>query len=267
MRRPSAARPHARAAGRRAVAVRTVALELLTAAAAPPRWWRGRKRLGRPPGWRIVNSGTGRAGGGCPSCRGSDARISGRCTGPSSSSRFPSASSSSSASSAARASSACVSASDRRRYDVDRPRRRRQASRPPASLTLSSDVRRLARARRSAPLAGAPRARRASGRSRATCAYSAAGESRSCGAGAAPSRACIRARRRTWCSASASRRRRSSRRRRGSSAAARADSNRPECHQAEAGAAASKSPDGSSLAGKEVRKASAILAELVSRWQ
>ncbi len=26
----------------------------------PPRWWRGRKRLGRPPGWRIVKSGTGR---------------------------------------------------------------------------------------------------------------------------------------------------------------------------------------------------------------
>ena len=54
--------------------------------------WRGRKRLGRPPGWRMVKSGAGRVGGGCPSGRGSVARISGRWTGPSSSSSSRSAS-------------------------------------------------------------------------------------------------------------------------------------------------------------------------------
>ena len=87
-----------------------------------------------------------------------------------------------------------------------------------------------------------------------------------CGAGEEPWRVCIRARCRTSCSGSVSRRRRPSPRRRGSSTAALACSNRPECHQAEAGAVASKiSKD--PQAGEVVRKADAILAELVSRWQ
>ena len=92
-------------------------------------------------------------------------------------------------------------------------------------------------------------------------AHTAPPASRSCAADAAPSRACIRARRRTSCSASASRRRRPSRRRHGWSRAARADSNRPECHQAEAGAAASKTSRRNLAGGERSAKGGAILAE------
>ena len=220
----------------------------------PPRCGAGGIDSGRPPGWRIVKSGAGRVGGGCPSGRGSVARISGRCTGPSSRSF---------AISCRRPRSSCVSWSNGR-IGVNRPPRAATTRSAAASL-----VRRSTSARLGAVHVGlrvCRLVRHALGRSGRDLRV----ERRRCSdfrAGAAPWRACIRARRRTSCSASASRRRQPSRRRRGWSAAARADSNRPECHQAEAGAAASKAPDGSSLAGKGIAKGERNLSRAGFEWQ
>ena len=81
------------------VPVPTIALELVPPA---PLMARAEAILPACAGCRMVKSVAGRVGGGCPSVRGSDARISGRWTGPSSrvrsSSSPPSASSASAAS-------------------------------------------------------------------------------------------------------------------------------------------------------------------------
>jgi hypothetical protein len=80
-------------------------------------------------------------------------------------------------------------------------------------------------------------------------AHTAQPASRISGADAELLHVCIRARCHTSCSGSASRCHRPSPRRRGSSTAALACSNHPECHQAEAGAVASKISTGSEGGG------------------
>ena len=159
--------------------------------AAPPLDAAGGSDSGRPPGWRMVNSGAGRVGGGCPSDRGSVARISGRCTGPSSSSLFdvgrrrrPDAASGSTGHDRAALSGRRPTPRLPGAARAASPRRRPTAVARVAAVRHSCATR---LGRRRAPARTAPRA------------------SPSSGAGAAPWRACIRARRRTSCSASASR--------------------------------------------------------------
>ena len=186
-----------------------------------------------PPGWRTVNSGSRRSGT-CPSGRGSVARISRRCTGPSSS----------------------------------------RGSAPVAGVVVGADSDCAASAigafvgaagRSGGATAGTargnrrPRARRA--RRLGASAFGPAGPGRrqhrlveSSGAVRARPPAPWAARRRrlglpvivvarrTSCTASASRRRPRSRRPRDWSRGAHADSSHPERHRAEAGVAASSSP-------------------------
>ena len=188
-------------------------------------------------GWRMVNSGAGRVGGGCPSGAASVARISGRCTGPSS--KFPSRRDDSSGSMSASGTVVVRLQGGRRAPESAPPAAHSGCRRSMRVSTGWVAVQVRARLVRDAFRAAGQHLRiERGGRLRfAALARNLRVLVLVFGVAGGAARLLH-----IWL--------RPSRRRRGWSRAARADSNRPECHQAEAGAAASISPEGTSLAGK-----------------